>query len=71
MSRGAANAAISLSVDLELDRIVSVAKAAELTTLSVDTLRRRHADKIRKLSPRRAGMRLRDVLTLGVEPTAA
>jgi hypothetical protein len=47
------------------DRMLSLAEAAQLTSLSLDTLRRRHADKIHVLSPRRRGMRLRDVLAIG------
>jgi hypothetical protein len=46
-------------------RIVSLREAAELSSLSVDTLQRRHSDKILKLSIRRRGMRLGDVLRLG------
>jgi hypothetical protein len=50
--------------ELELQAIVPLLKAAELSSLSVDTLRRRHRDRILKLSPRRAGMRVRDALML-------
>jgi hypothetical protein len=57
--------ALSATLEIELQRIVSLAKAAELTDLSVDTLRRRHSHLIRRLSPRRLGMRLRDVLAIG------
>jgi hypothetical protein len=47
------------------EQMLSLAEAAQLTSLSLDTLRRRHADKIVVLSPRRRGMRLRDVLAIG------
>jgi hypothetical protein len=50
------------SVDIELDRIVSITEASKLSNLSPDTLRRVHRDKIVRLSPRREGMRIRDAL---------
>jgi len=46
------------------DRIVSLAEAARLSSLSIDTLRRRHRNKWVQLSERRFGMRRRDVLML-------
>jgi hypothetical protein len=49
------------------DRILTLREAAKLTSLSEDTLRRNHPDKIRKLSARRCGMKLRDVLAIGEE----
>ncbi len=58
------NNRVTLSRDLELERIVPLDQAAELSTLSLDTLEREHADKIIVLSPRRRGMRLRDALLL-------
>jgi hypothetical protein len=48
----------------ELLRICSMEEAARLSGLSPDTLRRHHADKVRKLSPRRNGVRLVDALLL-------
>jgi hypothetical protein len=56
------NTKTKLNFDLELERIVSLQRAAELQGLSVDTIKRRQADKIIRLSPRRCGMRLRDAL---------
>lgn len=53
-----------LSAELELKRLVPLSKASEISTLSTDTLRRRHADKIVNLSPRRQAMRLGDALML-------
>jgi hypothetical protein len=47
------------------DRMLTLRQAAELTSLSEDTLRRNYPDKIRKLSVRRRGMKLRDVLAIG------
>jgi hypothetical protein len=49
---------------LELARIAPMDEAAHLSGLSVDTLKRHHADRIIRLSPRRAGMRLRHCLML-------
>jgi hypothetical protein len=46
------------------DRIMSIAEAARLSSLSIDTLRRRHRSKWVQLSERRFGMRRRDVLML-------
>jgi hypothetical protein len=56
--------------ELALRRIISMEEAAQLSGLSVDTLKRRYRHLILTLSPRRIGMRLGDVLALG-EPTAA
>lgn len=61
---------VTLSRELELERIVPLDQAAELSTLSQDTLEREHADKIITLSPRRRGMRLRDALLLP-DPSSA
>jgi hypothetical protein len=47
------------------DRMLSLAEAAQLTSLSEDTLRRRYSHLIRKLSPRRCAIRLRDALAIG------
>ena len=53
---------------LELDRIISMREAEEVSSLSVDSLKRHHADKLIELSPRRLGMRLRDALMLRKSP---
>ena len=53
---------IQLSSERELDRILPLGQAAEISSLSADTLKRRHPDKLIRLSPRRLGMRLRDAL---------
>ena len=55
---------IRLSPERELDRILPLEQAAEVSSLSADTLKRRHLDKLIRLSPRRLGMRLRDALML-------
>jgi hypothetical protein len=54
-----------LSPELELERIVSLKEAEAVSTLSPDSLKRHHSDKIVQLGPRRQGMRLRDALMLG------
>ena len=56
--------------ELERLRIVTMAEAARLAGLSEDSLRRHHASKIIKLSPRRDGMRVEDALMLR-NPTRA
>ena len=45
-------------------RIISVAEAAKLCNLSVDTIKREHSNLVIELSPRRRGIRLADALTL-------
>jgi len=50
---------------LEGMRIVSMREASMLTGLSADTLRRHHGHLILRLSAKRCGLRLRDVLTIG------
>jgi hypothetical protein len=54
-----------LSADIADLRVISIAEAAALNSLSADTIRRNHSDKILRLSRRRQGMRLRDALALG------
>lgn len=49
---------------VELERIVPLDEAEQLTSLSHDTLRRRFPNLIVNLSPRRVGIRLRDVLAI-------
>jgi hypothetical protein len=50
---------------LALRKIILLEQVTELTTLSVDSLKRHHADKIKRLSPRRLGMSLGDALAIG------
>jgi hypothetical protein len=54
----------TLSPERELDRILSLEQASEVSSLSVETLKRRHRGKLIRLSPRRFGIRLRDALML-------
>jgi hypothetical protein len=46
------------------DRVVTLAEASRLSSLSIDTLRRKHRGKFIQLSERRWGMRRRDALML-------
>jgi hypothetical protein len=48
----------------ELDRIISLSKAVEVSSLSHDGWKRHYPDKLIRLSPRRIGVRLRDALML-------
>ena len=53
-----------LPPSLELDRIITLQEAEKVSTLSPDSWKRNHADKIVELSPRRLGVRLRHALML-------
>jgi len=48
----------------ELDRIISLQEAEQVSSLSPTTWKRVHRDKLVELSPRRLGVRLRDALLL-------
>jgi hypothetical protein len=53
---------VSLSPELERRRIISVQQAAEIKNLSEDTFKRHYPHLIKKLSPRRIGCELGEVL---------
>jgi hypothetical protein len=55
---------LELLSPLELLRIIEMDEAEHLSSLSKDTLERKHSEKIIKLSPRRNGMRVADALML-------
>jgi hypothetical protein len=55
---------LSLSRELELERIISLQEAGKISNLSPDSWKRHHRDKLVELSPRRLGVRLRDALML-------
>jgi hypothetical protein len=55
---------VILSPERELDRILTLEEASQVSTVSVDGLKRHHADKIVQLTPGRFGMRLRHALML-------
>ena len=61
---GAAKRSLELR-GLRLEQVVGLPEAAQLTSLSIDTLKRRYPDFIIRLSPRRLGIKLRDVLAIG------
>ena len=56
---------------LELRRVVSVDEAAQLLNLSSKTVRRRYADKLVRVSERRVGLRVADVLALQISAGTA
>lgn len=62
---GAAMRRYTLPVALEGERIISLVEAAAIAGISPDTLRRRYGHLIIHISPRRRGIRLRDVLSIG------
>jgi hypothetical protein len=49
---------------LEGEQIISLQEAEKVSSLSVDSWKRHHLDKVIELSPRRRGVRLRDALML-------
>jgi hypothetical protein len=56
---------------LDLERKISVAEAARLNNVSVDTFLRHHRRLVRKISPRRNVVRLADALAIGGEAKSA
>jgi hypothetical protein len=54
-----------LPTELEGERIVTLKEASELSGLSSDTWKRVYPDLILKLSPRRLGVKLKHVLSVG------
>ncbi len=53
-----------LPPELALDQIISLQKAEKISSLSSNSWKRHHADKVVEMSPRRLGVRLRDALML-------
>jgi hypothetical protein len=49
---------------IELERVITLKEAADLKSLSVDTLKRRYSRYIINLSPRRRGIKLKHALGL-------
>jgi hypothetical protein len=54
---------LSVLSALELERHISVPEAARLKNISPDTFKRRYARLIRRVSPRRNAVKLRDLLS--------
>jgi hypothetical protein len=67
MSKNPSVDADLLSWPVELLRFVGPEEAERLSTLSWDTIRRKHSDKIVQLSERRVGMRVGHALMLANE----
>jgi hypothetical protein len=55
----------TLDADLAKRRILPLSEVSQLTSLSVDSLKRNHRDKIKHLGARRVGMSLADALSIG------
>jgi hypothetical protein len=55
---------------LELEQHISVPKAAQIKGVSEDTFRRYYGHLIRKISPRRSSVKMRDLLS-DSQPSAA
>jgi hypothetical protein len=53
-----------LSRELELERILTMREAEEVSRISEDSWKRNHSDKIVRMGPRRIGVRLKDALML-------
>jgi hypothetical protein len=70
---GATKRRYRLPVELELERIVTLQEAAEISGLSRDAWQDNYPELIIHLSPRRLGIKLRHVLSVGqpAKPSAA
>jgi hypothetical protein len=64
MTKRAADHA-ALLAGIEAQRIISLKEASRLAGVSVDTLRKHYHNLIVRVGPKRVGMRLSDVLSLG------
>lgn len=54
-----------LSQSLELERLITIEKASEIVGISYDLFRRHYGHLICRITPRRIGVRVRDLLTVG------
>ena len=50
---------------IELERMLTMPEVSRLTGLSPDSIRRHHGHLIRRMSPRRVAIKLRDALSIG------
>jgi predicted transcriptional regulator of viral defense system len=50
---------------IALEKILTLDEVAELAGISKDSIRRHYSHLIRRLSPRRVGIKVRDALTIG------
>ena len=62
---GATKRRYKLPLELELERIVTLREAHEISGLSPDAWRDNYPDLILRLSPRRQGIKLKHVLSVG------
>ena len=62
---GATKRRYKLPLELELERIVTLREAHEISGLSPDAWRDNYPDLILRLSPRRQGIKLKHVLNVG------
>jgi hypothetical protein len=49
---------------LELESVLPLPEVEKITSLSSDTIKRHHSDKIVNLTPRRQGMKLKHALVI-------
>jgi hypothetical protein len=54
-----------LSQSLELEKLITIERASEIVGISDDSFRRHYGHLIRRITPRRIGVRVRDLLTVG------
>ena len=54
-----------LSQSLELERLITIEKASEIVGISDNSFRRHYGHLIRRITPRKIGVRVRDLLTVG------
>ena len=66
---GATKRRYKLPMELELERIVTLREAHDISGLSPDAWRNNYPDLIIRLSPRRQGIKLKHVLSVG-QPAA-
>jgi hypothetical protein len=57
-----------LPPEIELERVLSMPEIMRLTTLSHDTIVKHYRHRLVRISPRRIGMRLKDVLQIVAVP---
>ena len=62
---GATKRRYKLPLELELERIITLREAHEISGLSPDAWRDNYPDLILRLSPRRQGIKLKHVLNVG------
>lgn len=66
---GATKRRYQLPLELELERIVTLREAHEISRLSPDAWRDNYPELIIQLSPRRQGVKLKHVLNVGQPAT--